>query len=164
MNSQSSLHAVIIFLIATLGGYLEAVFQSKSTSLFDEHKNIMVAIYVSLSTYGVGLIAEYKLGTQNYFRLIRIIRRFTPLIGILVAVLLLVISLPLLGLVTFIIWALFMLEAMIKSVQETLQWLHRVILHGRQIITTYFRSSGGNHAMNEENGSTGGEVNGSLPD
>ena len=132
MNSKSKLHGVIIFLIATFGSY--AQFQPQMASLFDEHKNIKIAIYVSLSTYGVGLMAEYKLDPQNYVRLIRIIGRFSPLVGILVHVLFLILLFPLLGPVAFIIWALFMVEALIKSVEETL-------------------ATGENDAVDEENGS-----------
>ena len=151
MNLQSKLHGVLMFLIATLGGY--AQFHPEMASLVDEHRNIKVAFYVSLSMYAVGLMALYKLQTRNYVRLIRIMKRFTPLVGILVAVLLLILLFPLLGMVAFIIWGLFMVKALIRSVQETLQWLHHVILQARQIVTTYFRPSGESDAVDDENGS-----------
>ena len=84
---------------------------------------IMVTIYVNLFFYGVGLIVEFKLRTQRT-GWPSIIRKFIPLFGILVVVLITIILHLLLGFVTFIMWALFTMKAIINLFEEI---LHRCL-------------------------------------
>ena len=152
VDSLSPLHAVIIFLITTLGGYLQIQYQSKNISPFDEHGNILLAIFLTLSVYAMCLMAEFKLQTHNSIY-ISTIKRFAPLIGILVVVLLMIILFPLLGLVAFILWALFLAEAVIKSFQEVSQWI-------RDIFTWISDNEENRTTANREDDINGREENG----
>ena len=94
-------------------------------------------------------MADYKLG---------IIKRFTLLFGIPAAVPILIILFPLPGLVGIDPLAFVNGGSIIKSVQETLQWLqtlqcpHNVILHTTQLVTAYC-GAGGNDPVGEGNDS-----------
>ena len=123
MDSHSSSHSVIKFLITTLGAFLQLQYQSQKKSALEEQGNIMTAIYVNLFLYGMGLIAESKLKTCCESIYLSLIQTFTLLFGILVIVLIMIILNPNLGFVAFIIWALITMRAVIRLFQQILRWL-----------------------------------------
>ena len=147
MSFNSSLHAVIIFLITTLGGYLQFLYQSRKNSLLEEHRQFTLAIFVNLFMYGVGLMAEFK------------VKRITPLLGILVVVLITILLYPVLGLVAFVVWALVTLEAVIKLFEEILQWLRPIFIRAREILTSCFNGAENHSSEIQENGFPGMEAN-----
>ena len=124
--------------IIGLGFYLHYQYQGQEKSLFKEHDNIILTLSVTGFLYALVLWAEFKLSWRtNDFKL-RFINRFSRLLGNLIVGLHLVILLPLPGLAFVICWAIWMLDAIIKTVKETLQWLRGKILLIRGIIRTYF--------------------------
>ncbi|KAL1314880.1 hypothetical protein AAHE18_16G220500 [Arachis hypogaea] len=61
VSFPSPLNGVVIFVISTLGGYLQVRFQSKNVSPFEEHYQIMWAASMVLSLYSIMLIGEFNL-------------------------------------------------------------------------------------------------------
>ena len=93
----------------------------------------MVAFFVNLFFYCVGLVAEFKLKTQRT-RWPSIIKRFISLFGILVVALITIILHPVLGFVTFIMWALITMKAIINLFEEILhRCLNKAETHSSRI-------------------------------
>ena len=119
-------HFLIIVGIIGLGFGLHYQCQGKEKFLFTEHEKLIGAVSVFGSLYALALWAEFKLSWRtNDFKL-RIINRFSPLFGTLVVGQLLIILLSLPGLAFIIGWAIWMLNAIIKTVRETIEWLRHV--------------------------------------
>ena len=154
IDSHSSSHRVIQFLITTLGAYLQLQYQSQKKSPLEEHRNIMIAIYVNLFLYGMSLMAESKLKTCCGSTCLSIVKTFTLLFRILVIVLIMIILYPILRFVASIIWALITMGVVIKLFREILQWLRPIFIHGKDVVTSYFYRT--------ENSSLGIQGNGSA--
>lgn len=110
---------IMVFLIPTLVEYVQIQSQSKeTTSPSDDNwlaQILFIATLVSICLYAVGLIAESRLeSSQHNNLLLPIIKFFTPFIGYLVVVLLLLNLIPIFGIVAFILWTLLMLKSSIK--------------------------------------------------
>ncbi|KAI9110953.1 hypothetical protein K1719_018073 [Acacia pycnantha] len=121
----ATLHALILSLITTVGGYVLFQFQSMKLSLFDEHGNIMRAAFVLLFFYVLAFMAEFRLQNEsNYFA---IMKQFTPLVGLLVVILLLFILSPFLGLAASILWVFLVIGPTLRLFQQILQLLRGII-------------------------------------
>ena len=147
------MHFLIIVEIIGLGFGLHYQYKGQEKSLFEEHEHHTIALSVFGSLYALVLWAEFKLSWRISDFKLRFINRFSPLFGTLVVGQLMIMLFPLSGLAFIICWTIWMLNAIIKTVKETLQWLPQVIL-------CYFGyGGGGSSTMIEENESPGGGGN-----
>ncbi|XP_027337981.1 uncharacterized protein LOC113851639 [Abrus precatorius] len=137
MSFPSPLNGVIIFVVTTLGGYLQIQYQTKKLSPFEEHYEIMWAVSVALSLYSAMLIAELKFHVHKYCFL-SIIKRFTVLMGALVAVLLTIIILPLFGYFKLLLWIVCFAKATLVSREEICDWFRHGFCETIEMLCGYF--------------------------
>ncbi|XP_015971521.1 uncharacterized protein LOC107495005 [Arachis duranensis] len=133
----SPLNGVVIFVISTLGGYLQVRFQSKNVSPFEEHYQIMWAASMVLSLYSIMLIGEFNLEVRKH-SFVSIAKRFTVLMGALEAVLLTIIIMPWFGYLKLVLWSICFLKATLASYEEMCQCFHQVFSQTVDTIRSYF--------------------------
>lgn len=136
-NFPSPLNVVIIFVVTTFGGYLQVQFGSKNTSPFDEHYIIMWAVSVALSLYAMMLIAEFTVELHKH-SFLSIIKRFTVLMGALVAVLLTIIILPLFGYFKLLLWTICFVKATFVSFEEICNCFWKGLCQTIDMVSSYF--------------------------
>ena len=111
------IHFVIIFLLTTIIAHMQMKCQFIKVSPYDEYKGIVGAIYGSIFSYGMLLIAEYGCEITN-MALLSAVKRFSPLLGCLVVVLHMLILHPGFGWFTFILWIISLIIVLLRSIQE----------------------------------------------
>ena len=84
--------------------------------------------------YGVSLMVEFKLKIQGS-KCLYIVERFTPIFEIIIMVLITILLDPVLGLLAFVIWALVIVEAVMKLFKEILQWLRPIFICAKKIVS-----------------------------
>ncbi|KAK7395610.1 hypothetical protein VNO78_16174 [Psophocarpus tetragonolobus] len=136
-NFPSPLNGVIIFVVTTLGSYLQVQYGSKKDSPFEEHCMIMWAVSVVLSLYAVMLIAEFTFQIQKH-SFLSIIKRFTILMGALVAVLLTIIIMPLFGYFKLLLWTIFFVHATLRTSEEICKCFWEGLCQTIEMVNSYF--------------------------
>lgn len=133
----SPLNGVVIFVVTTLGSYLQVLYASKKKSPFEEHYMTMWGLSVALSIYGVMLIAEFTIQHHNHF-FYSIIKRFTVLMGALVAVLLTIVILPVFGYFKLLLWIICFVKVTLISHEEICNWFWQGLCQTIEMVSKYF--------------------------
>ena len=133
-----SSHAIIVFIITVLSTFIQVDFQSKSLSPLETHYWITPTFFVVLLAYALtwgtttNTIEVQVLNDQNDNKMI--MRKISLFLGALASVLLMIIVFPVLGWVSFVLWALYCLKNALEFVNfallEVIDKLSRVI-HGQ---------------------------------
>ena len=132
MKLIMSYHKAIVFIITTLGIFVQVESQSKNSSPFDTHRFIMYAFFIVWSIYVVNLIAAtvQEDGDQNTENDNHngVSSKISLLIGAMAAILLLFIIRPVLGWVTLVLWILYSSKTAYElvNVESFLQYLEKL--------------------------------------
>ncbi|KAI4357174.1 hypothetical protein L6164_001140 [Bauhinia variegata] len=129
-NFPTPVHSIIMFWVEVILALLGQKFQYDKVTPYVEHGAIILGIYISLLIYCMGLIIEFGCEITNQ-ALCLIIKRFNPILGALLVVMLTLLLHSGFGWFTFALWVI--------SLVGTLRWSWPEIKEIKEKITEKMR-------------------------
>ncbi|KAI4356713.1 hypothetical protein L6164_000712 [Bauhinia variegata] len=135
-------HSIIFAILGVIIQHIQNKCQSMKISPYEEQNGITLGIYISLFLYAMALLAEFGCKISNH-ALLLLVKRFSPILGTLVVIMHIFLLSFKFGCFTLTLWAIFLVESLLSSLQEMMQ-IYRCLSDKlssiSEIMNAYFHS------------------------